>query len=61
MFYQKPDNGETYTIYNHSKMNKDFYLSYTLEDMAIIHQDIAELGLNVFTENERVNWAFRNN
>lgn len=47
---QKKDVGETYTIYNHSKMNKDFYLSYTLENMAIVHQDIAELGLNVFTE-----------
>lgn len=41
--------GNKYIIYNHSKMNKDFYISYRLENMAIVHKDIAELGLNVFT------------
>ena len=50
------ENGEEYIIYNHSKMNKDFYLSYILKNMAIVHSDVAELGLNVFTEmNESIN------
>lgn len=44
------ENGETYLIYNPNKMNKDFFLSYTLKNMIIVHQDIAELGYNVFTE-----------
>lgn len=43
-------NGETYLIYNPNKMNKDFFLSYTLKNMVVVHQDIAELGYNVFTE-----------
>lgn len=47
---QKRNEGETYLIYNQSKMNKDFFLSYTLKNMVVVHEDIAELGYNVFTE-----------
>lgn len=46
----KRENGETYLIYNPNKMNKDFFLSYTLKNMVIVHQDVAELGYNIFTE-----------
>lgn len=46
----KRENGETYFIYNPNKMNKDFFLSYTLKNMVIAHQDVAELGYNIFTE-----------
>lgn len=46
----KNSNGENYLIYNNSKMNKDFYLDYTLQNIAILHNDIGELGLNLFTE-----------
>lgn len=45
---KKIDNGLKGIIYNHSKMNKDFYISYTLKNMAILHKDIAELVFNVF-------------
>lgn len=41
--------GETYLIYNPSRKNKDFYLEYELENKVIIHNDVAEVGLNIFT------------
>lgn len=45
-------NGEEYIIYNPNNMNKDFYLSYTLENMAVVNNDVAELELNLFNEME---------
>lgn len=46
----KSSNGETYLIYNPDKKNKAFYIDYILEGMGVIHNDIAEVGLNLFTE-----------
>ena len=48
----KLDDGEKYKIYNPSKMNKDFYLSYTLENMIINHEDISELTMYLFKNME---------
>lgn len=43
-------------IYNPSKRKNAFYIDYTITDMSIIHNDVAELGFNVFTEmNEYIN------
>lgn len=47
-------NGEKYKIYNPSKMNKDFYLSYTLENMIINHEDVSELAMYLFKDMEEV-------
>lgn len=41
--------GATYKIYNPSSKNKAFYLDYTLENMGIVHEDVAELGWNIFS------------
>lgn len=43
-------NGIDLLIYNPNRFNKAFYLDYTITNMAIIHNDIAELGFNIFTE-----------
>lgn len=48
----KQEDGEKYLIYNHSRMNKDFFLSYTLHNMAVLHNDVAELDLNIFMQNQ---------
>lgn len=50
--YTKTDNNEGtgLLIYNPNKYNKAFYLDYTITNMAIVHNDIAELGLNIFTD-----------
>ena len=42
------ENGQTYKIYNPSRMNKDFYIDYTLENMIINHKDISELAMYLF-------------
>lgn len=42
--------GVTYKIYNASTNGQDFYLDYTLQNMGIIHNDVAELGWNIFGE-----------
>ena len=44
---KETDNSFKYIIYNHSRMNKDYYLSYTLNNAVIIHEDISELFLNL--------------
>jgi len=44
----KNKDGEIYNIYNPSKMNKDFYINYTLENVVIVHEDVSELALNIF-------------
>lgn len=43
-------NNNSYVIYNPSKMNKDFYIDYTLTNMVIKHEDINELAM--FFENK---------
>lgn len=44
-------NGETYRIYNPSEgSEKGFYIEYELIDMGVVHNDIAEVGINLFDE-----------
>ena len=43
-------NGVNLLIYNPSNKNKAFYIDYTITNMAIVHNDIGELGFNLFTE-----------
>lgn len=47
--YTKKDkyNGVGLLIYNPSTKNKAFYIKYTLQNMAIMHNDVAELGWNI--------------
>lgn len=48
----KEENSEIFKIYNPSKMNKDFYLSYTLKNVAINHNDVSEFALFLFNQIE---------
>lgn len=41
--------GYTYMIYNPDKYKKAFYIEYIIKDMAITHNDVTELGWNIFT------------
>ena len=41
------DNGKTILIYNPSSKNKAFYIKYRISNMAIKHNDVAEIGWNV--------------
>lgn len=41
--------GYTYRMYNPSKEHKAFYLDYMIKDMAITHEDVTEVGWNIFT------------
>lgn len=44
-------NGETYRIYNPSKgRERGFYIEYELINMGIVHNDISEVGINLFDE-----------
>ena len=43
----KLDNGEKYRIYNSSIMNKDIYINYVLEDIAITHADVSEIPFDL--------------
>lgn len=40
-------NGVSLLIYNPNSKNKAFYIKYTLKDMAIMHNDVAEIGWNI--------------
>ncbi len=51
----KKNNNVTYKIYNPSKINKDFYINYVLDDIAILHDDVAEVGLKLFSNTEKIN------
>ena len=42
-------NGVDLLIYNPSNRNNAFYIDYTITNMAIVHNDVAELGFNIFT------------
>ena len=46
----KGGSGTTVTIFNLSKKDKAFYVEYTLVNMGIKHNDIAEIGWNLFDE-----------
>lgn len=48
----KDENSEIFKIYNPSKMNKDFYLSYTLKNVVINHNDVSEFALFLFNQIE---------
>ncbi len=48
----KEENSEVFKIYNPSKMNKDFYLSYTLKNVVINHNDVSEFALFLFNQIE---------
>jgi len=41
--------GNTYRMFNPDSKGKAFYLDYTITDMAITHNDITEVGWNIFT------------
>lgn len=45
---RKTSNGSIYRIYNPSSKKKSFYLEYKLENMAVLHNDIGEIGWTVF-------------
>ncbi len=51
-YYYNDDasNGTTLTIFNPSRKNKAFYIEYTLSNMGIKHNDVAEIGWNLFDE-----------
>lgn len=40
--------GYQYRIYNPSDKNKSFYLEYVVKNAAILHQDMGEIGWNIF-------------
>lgn len=48
----KDENSEIFKIYNPSKMNKDFYLIYTLKNVVINHNDVSEFALFLFNQIE---------
>ena len=51
---EKLENGKRYKIYNSSTMNKDLYINYTLENIAISHSDVSEIPINVFEFKESI-------
>lgn len=50
---QKLENGIMYKIYNPSMMNKDFYISYTIKNIIISHEDVNEFAIELF-QNEKI-------
>lgn len=48
--YIKSDtiNGVAYKIFNPSSKNKAFYLEYKIKNLAISHNDVSEIGWNIF-------------
>lgn len=43
------ENGSSYLIYNPSSKRKAFYVEYVISNMAVVHNDVAEIGWNIFT------------
>lgn len=39
-------------IYNPSSYNNAFYIDYTIKNMAVLHNDVAELGFNIFSDQQ---------
>lgn len=46
-------NGESYLIYLPDDENKAFYLKYTLKDVAVVHNDVAEIYWNAIGDSLR--------
>lgn len=45
---------DIYKIYNPSMMNKDFYIDYNLTNLTIIHEDISEIGMQLFKNTNEI-------
>ncbi|MDD3341913.1 MAG: DUF2207 domain-containing protein [Bacilli bacterium] len=45
----KTASGDNVKIYN-DKSSRGFYVKYTLQNMAIVHNDVAEIGYNIFSD-----------
>lgn len=45
--------GVSYRIYNPSSKKHFFYLEYIIKNMAVVHNDVAEVGWNIFNDNFR--------
>lgn len=43
------NNSNSYLIYNPSSSGKAFYIEYIITNLAVVHNDIAEIGWNIFT------------
>ena len=46
------DNGYNYKIYLKSSKNKAFYIKYNIDDIIVLHNDVAELGWNLLSDNQ---------
>lgn len=42
--------GNSYLIYNPSSSGKFFYIEYVITNLAVVHNDVAEIGWNIFTD-----------
>lgn len=53
--YEKTDtsSGTVLKIYNPSKYKNGFYVEYIIKNMGIVHNDIAEVGFNIFSNEQR--------
>lgn len=47
---QEDSLGARYKIFNPASRNQAFYLEYRLTNMAVLHNDVAELGWNIFSD-----------
>lgn len=51
--YSQDRNGMSLKIFNPSKKKKAFYIKFKIKDLVIEHNDVSELGLNIFTDGFR--------
>lgn len=49
----RTSSGVSYRIYNPSSKKHFFYLEYIIKNMAVVHEDVAEIGWNIFNDNFR--------
>ena len=50
------ENGKSVRIYNpSSQKQKGFYIKYVITNMAVVHNDIAEIGFNLFSDEQLEN------
>ncbi len=49
----RTSSGVSYRIYNPSSKKHFFYLEYMIKNMAVVHEDVAEVGWNIFNDNFR--------
>lgn len=45
-------NGYNYKIYQKSYKNKAFYIKYNIDNIIVLHNDVAELGWNLLSDNQ---------